>query len=156
MFSTDDSIVAIATPPGRGGIGIVRISGAGSREVAAQILDRPQSLEPRRATFTRIRATDEVVATYFPAPHSYTGEHVVEISAHGSPVVLQAIYSDGLTHVSLFIEPFQAQRHQAELNAAIGATHTLMVRLDDHWVTVVGDVPADTLKRFVTALTRKL
>lgn len=72
-----------------------------------------------------------------------------------SPVVLQAIYSDGLTHVSLFIEPFQPQRHQAEMNATIGATHTLMTRRDEHWVTVMGDVPAETLKRFVDALARK-
>jgi tRNA modification GTPase len=91
MFSTDDSIVAIATPPGRGGIGVVRISGPAAPEIAAQLLHRPQPLEPRHATFTRIRQTDEVVATYFPAPHSYTGEHVVEISAHGNPVVLEAI-----------------------------------------------------------------
>jgi len=105
MFSTDDSIVAIATPPGRGGIGIVRISGAGSREVAAQIIDRSQPLEPRRATFTRIRATDEVVATYFPAPHSYTGEHVVEISAHGSPVVLQAIVASAIAAGARLAEP---------------------------------------------------
>jgi tRNA modification GTPase len=105
MFSTDDSIVAIATPPGRGGIGIVRISGAGSREVAAQILDRSQPLEPRRATFTRIRATDEVVATYFPAPHSYTGEHVVEISAHGSPVVLQVIVAGAIAAGARLAEP---------------------------------------------------
>src|SRR5688500_4389722 len=96
MFSTDDSIVAIATPPGRGGIGIVRISGAGSRAIAAQLIDRSQPPEPRHATVTRIRATDEVVATYFPAPHSYTGEHVVEISAHGSPVVLQAIVASAI------------------------------------------------------------
>jgi len=105
VFSTDDSIVAIATPPGRGGIGIVRISGAGSREIAAQILDRSQPLEPRRATFTRIRATDEVVATYFPAPHSYTGEHVVEISAHGSPVVLRAIVASAIAAGARLAEP---------------------------------------------------
>ena len=105
MFSTDDSIVAIATPPGRGGIGIVRISGAGSREIAAQIIDRSQPLEPRRATFTRIRATDEVVATYFPAPHSYTGEHVVEISAHGSPVVLRAIVASAIAAGARLAEP---------------------------------------------------
>ncbi len=105
MFSTDDSIVAIATPPGRGGIGIVRISGAGSPEIAAQIIDRSQPLEPRRATFTRIRATDEVVATYFPAPHSYTGEHVVEISAHGSPVVLRAIVASAIAAGARLAEP---------------------------------------------------
>jgi tRNA modification GTPase len=105
MFSTDDSIVAIATPPGRGGIGIVRISGAGSREISARIIGRSQPLEPRRATFTRIRATDEVVATYFPAPHSYTGEHVVEISAHGSPVVLRAIVASAIAAGARLAEP---------------------------------------------------
>jgi tRNA modification GTPase len=94
MFSTDDSIVAIATPPGRGGLGIVRISGSSALVIAGKILDRRQPLEPRRATFTRVRDTgtiDQVIATSFPAPRSYTGEHVVEISAHGSPVVLEAI-----------------------------------------------------------------
>ncbi|MBI2188631.1 MAG: tRNA uridine-5-carboxymethylaminomethyl(34) synthesis GTPase MnmE [Acidobacteria bacterium] len=98
MFATDDSIVAIATPPGRGGIGVVRISGPAALTIAAAILDR-NSLVPRYATYTRVRTRasgdtatlDEVIATYFPAPHSYTGEHVVEISAHGSPVVLHAI-----------------------------------------------------------------
>ena len=82
-------------PAGRGGIGVVRISGpwrSRRRRGASSIRDAP--LEPRHATFTRVRArrddadrpVDEVVATWFPAPHSYTGEHVVEISAHGSPV----------------------------------------------------------------------
>ncbi|WP_325650664.1 MucB/RseB C-terminal domain-containing protein [Ideonella sp.] len=72
--------------------------------------------------------------------------------APDSPIVLQAIYSDGLTHVSVFIEPFQAERHQREVHAAIGATHTLMARRDDQWVTVMGDVPMDTLKRIAAAL----
>jgi len=105
MFSTDDSIVAIATPPGRGGIGIVRISGPASPEIAARVLHRPQELEPRHATFTRVRETDEVVATYFPAPHSYTGEHVVEISAHGNPVVLQAIVASAIAAGARLAEP---------------------------------------------------
>jgi tRNA modification GTPase len=94
LFATDDSIVAIATPPGRGGIGIVRISGARARAIAGSMLERP-ALEPRRATYTRVRV-DEVVATYFPAPHSYTGEDVVEIGAHGSPVVLRAIVQQAI------------------------------------------------------------
>lgn len=72
-----------------------------------------------------------------------------------APNVLQTIYSDGLTHVSLFIEPFQPGRHQAEVSAAIGATHTLMGRREDHWITVMGDVPPDTLRRFAGALERK-
>jgi tRNA modification GTPase len=99
MFSPDDSIVAIATPPGRGGIGVVRISGPLAQSVAEALLERREPLEPRYATFARVHgvhegsvnACDEVVATYFPAPHSYTGQDVVEISAHGSPVVLQGV-----------------------------------------------------------------
>lgn len=71
------------------------------------------------------------------------------------PVVVQAIYSDGLTHVSLFVEPFDPKRHQGEVVGSIGATHTLMTRRDDQWVTVMGDVPFETLKRFAAALERK-
>ena len=68
--------------------------------------------------------------------------------------VLQTIYSDGLTHVSIFIEPLRAERHRAGA-AAIGATHTLMQPLgSQHWVTVMGDVPMATLKQFAAALER--
>ena len=110
MFSTDDSIVAVATPPGRGGIGVVRISGSESREIAAAMLTRREPLEARRATFTRLigkstSVIDEVVVTYFPAPHSYTGEHVVEISAHGNPVVLRAIVGRALEVGARLAEP---------------------------------------------------
>jgi sigma-E factor negative regulatory protein RseB len=69
--------------------------------------------------------------------------------------VLQTIFSDGLTHVSLFIEPFDPQRHQRPMVTAMGATHTLMLRQGDWWVTVVGDVPASTLKQFAGALERR-
>lgn len=72
-----------------------------------------------------------------------------------APVVLQAIYSDGLTNVSLFIEPFQPDRHQARVGATVGATHTLMFRRDAQWITLVGDVPDDTLQRFAEALGRR-
>jgi tRNA modification GTPase len=100
MFATDDTIVAIATPPGRGALGVVRISGARALDIAAAVTTARSSLQPRHATLTRVRAditerdagaVDRVVATYFQAPHSYTGEEVVELSAHGSPVVLRAI-----------------------------------------------------------------
>ncbi|HTL30353.1 MAG TPA: hypothetical protein VL282_14070, partial [Tepidisphaeraceae bacterium] len=98
MFSPDDTIVAIATPPGRGGLGVVRVSGSRVLEIANRLLDC-RRLEPRYATLTAVRSTsdersrpvDEVVATLFSAPRSYTGEDVLEISAHGSPVVLDAI-----------------------------------------------------------------
>jgi tRNA modification GTPase len=105
MFSTDDSIVAIATPPGRGGIGIVRLSGPASLEISTRILNHARPLEPRHATFIRIRDVDEVIATYFPAPQSYTGEHVVEISAHGSPVVLQMIVAGAIAAGARLAEP---------------------------------------------------
>jgi sigma-E factor negative regulatory protein RseB len=68
--------------------------------------------------------------------------------------VLQAVFTDGLTHVSVFLEPFKAQRHQAEVQAQQGATSTVMARRGDHWVTVVGDVPAATLKLFSVAFER--
>ena len=72
MFSTDDSIVAIATPPGRGGIGIVRISGPAAPAIAADVLERRVPLAPRHATCARVRV-DEVVAStwsvkFAPAP----------------------------------------------------------------------------------------
>src|ERR1019366_4727976 len=99
-FSTTDTIVAIATPPGRGGIGVVRLSGPDAHAVARRLIAHDAPLRPRHATFTTVRVmvrpkpdtTDEekhdidhVVALYFPAPASYTGDDVVELSAHGSP-----------------------------------------------------------------------
>jgi tRNA modification GTPase len=115
-LSTTDTIVAVATPPGRGGIGVVRISGGDARSIAGRLLAHRGPLEPRRATFTRIRAAanggadppesiDQVVATSFPAPHSYTGDDVVEVSAHGSPVVLRAIVSAALDCGARLAEP---------------------------------------------------
>ena len=91
MFSTQDTIVAIATPPGRGGLGVIRISGPECQKVSGLILEQAHELQPRHATLTRVRGVDSVIATFFVAPQSYTGEDVVEISAHGSPVVLQEI-----------------------------------------------------------------
>ncbi len=71
----------------------------------------------------------------------------------GAPV-LQAIYADGLTYVSVFIEPYRAERHGQPLLATLGATLTLTQRLGDSWITVVGDVPIATLKHFAGALER--
>jgi len=94
MFSVDDTIVAIATPPGRGGIGVVRVSGPAAQAVTARVIVRREPLTPRHATLTRARtddAADDVLVTWFPEPGSYTGQHVVELSAHGSPVVLESL-----------------------------------------------------------------
>ena len=73
----------------------------------------------------------------------------------GEVRVIQTILSDGLTHVSLFIEAYQPQRHRSEGLTVIGATHTLTRRVGDYWITAVGDVPPDALDQFVRALEHK-
>jgi tRNA modification GTPase len=94
-----DTIVAAATPPGRGGIGIVRISGPKAPQIATQFLgEQPPA---RRAIFTRFldatgAALDAGLVLFFPAPHSYTGEHVLELHGHGGPVVLEALVQRAL------------------------------------------------------------
>ena len=100
MLATDsDPIVAIATAPGRGGIGVVRISFGRAGEAAAQPMMQAltgQRLSPRHASYvpfldTGGNALDRGIALYFPAPHSYTGEHVLELQGHGGPIVLQLL-----------------------------------------------------------------
>ncbi|WP_322006824.1 tRNA uridine-5-carboxymethylaminomethyl(34) synthesis GTPase MnmE [Paraburkholderia tropica] len=100
MLATDsDPIVAIATAPGRGGIGVVRVSfgraGAPAAEALMQALTG-QALAPRHASYVPFldgahTALDRGIALYFPAPHSYTGEHVLELQGHGGPIVLQLV-----------------------------------------------------------------
>ena len=89
-----ETIVAAATPPGRGGVGIVRVSGPKVPEFAAIVLgELPLA---RRAVFARFLDAhhdpiDAGLALFFPAPHSYTGEHVLELQGHGGPLVLEAL-----------------------------------------------------------------
>jgi sigma-E factor negative regulatory protein RseB len=74
----------------------------------------------------------------------------------GPPVlVLQSVFSDGMAHVSVFIEPYDAQRHKQAMGTSLGATHTLMIRRGEWWVTVVGEVPMATVQLFETMLERK-
>ena len=73
----------------------------------------------------------------------------------GAPPVVQTIYSDGLTYVSVFIEPYRADRHTEPMFVSLGATVTFSQRQGDWWVTVVGDTPPATLKTFAAALERK-
>lgn len=94
MGARPDTIAAIATAPGRGGIGIVRISGPLAGEIARSVTGRMPT--PRRATLSRFAGAagillDEGIALYFPAPDSYTGEDVLELQGHGGPVVLREI-----------------------------------------------------------------
>jgi tRNA modification GTPase len=93
-LNLNDTIVAIATPSGRGGLGVVRLSGPEARRIASSMLAGAEEWEPWRAHLATLidrecRAIDQVVATFFAAPRSYTAEDVVEISCHGSPVVLR-------------------------------------------------------------------
>tara|TARA_Y100001949_G_scaffold57523_1_gene48361 strand:+ start:2757 stop:4130 length:1374 start_codon:yes stop_codon:yes gene_type:complete len=114
VFNTDDTIVAIATPPGRGGIGVVRLSGPNAQSIAGALLSRRAGLKARTATLaTLTRAAgdddaeqiDQVLATFFPGPASYTGDDVVELSAHGSPVVLEAIVEAAMRSGARLAEP---------------------------------------------------
>lgn len=89
-----DPIVAIATAPGRGAVGIVRVSGRDLSPLVATLFGAP--LQPRHAHYGAFRdeygqAIDHGLALHFPAPHSYTGEDVLELQAHGGPVVLQLL-----------------------------------------------------------------
>ncbi|MBI4907511.1 MAG: tRNA uridine-5-carboxymethylaminomethyl(34) synthesis GTPase MnmE [Acidobacteria bacterium] len=92
----NDTIAAVSTPPGRGGIGVVRLSGPDSRRISEAILSIPESVNwtPWQAFLAILtdeagNSVDHVVATWFVKPRSYTAEDVVEISCHGSPVVLR-------------------------------------------------------------------
>ena len=105
----DDTIVAISTPPGRGGLGVVRISGRDAAAIASQIL-RGATLEAWRASFAELidaagHAVDQVVVTFFQAPRSYTAEDLVEISCHGSPVILRHAVERALGAGARLAEP---------------------------------------------------
>lgn len=94
MSSDPDTIVAIATAPGKGGIGVIRISGSAVLSVMNQLFGR--RLKPRYAEYQSFRDAegdilDKGLALYFPAPHSYTGEEVLELQGHGGPVTLNLI-----------------------------------------------------------------
>lgn len=93
-MSSSDTIVARATPPGRGGIGIVRVSGMRVPEIAAGVigaLPRPRSAVFRAFRDARGEAIDDGIALYFAAPHSFTGEAILELHGHGGPVVMDLL-----------------------------------------------------------------
>jgi len=94
VTETTDTIAAVATPPGRGGVGIVRVSGPQVPAITGQLLGAPAT--PRVAelhVFTDAdgQALDEGLSLFFPAPHSFTGEHVLELHGHGGPVVMDLL-----------------------------------------------------------------
>ena len=158
-MNIDDTIVAIATPPGRGGIGVVRIAGPKAREIAEPFLSLKHQLEPGRAVFGEliepcsvhvgtaapsassgqalgcpaerssapVSRIDEVVVTYFAKPHSYTTDDIVEISAHGSPVVLRHVVELCVADGARLAEPGEFTM-RAFLNGRIDLTQAEAVR----------------------------
>jgi len=119
--ASNDVIVAIATAPGRGGIGVVRVSGGNLSDIVAGLVGRP--LTPRYASFTKFRnadgdTLDEGIALYFQAPHSFTGEDVLELQGHGGPQVLQLILERCLELGARAAEPGEFTR-RAFLNDKI-------------------------------------
>jgi tRNA modification GTPase len=153
----DDTIVAIATPPGRGGIGVVRISGPRALEIARTMIRAKHELEAGRAVFGELidssatdqvkiptsraknaremghpqhettQRIDEVVVTYFAKPHSYTTDDVIEISAHGSPIVLRHIVELCTNAGARLAEPGEFTM-RAFLNGRIDLTQAEAVR----------------------------
>jgi tRNA modification GTPase len=153
----DDTIVAIATPAGRGGIGVVRIAGSEARRIVTPMLRLRYEMEPGRAVFGELvepiatatdvktptlaakdaarghpldsssRRIDDVIVTYFAKPHSYTTDDVVEISAHGSPVVLRHIVELCAAAGARLAEPGEFTM-RAFLNGRIDLTQAEAVR----------------------------
>jgi len=131
-----ETIAAISTPPGRGGIGIVRLSGPDAAVIAAQLVRLRQPLEHARARLAEVldeeagaeaAAIDEAVVTFFAAPHSYTAEDLVEIAAHGSPVVLELLLKRALKQGARLAEPGEFTQ-RAFLSGKLDLTQAEAVR----------------------------
>ncbi|ABM39402.1 tRNA uridine-5-carboxymethylaminomethyl(34) synthesis GTPase MnmE [Polaromonas naphthalenivorans] len=126
-------IVAIATAPGRGGVGIVRLSGQRIAPVVQALCGR--KLSPRQATYLPFRDAhgqiiDKGLAIFFPAPHSYTGEDVLELQAHGGPVVLQLLLARCL-EAGAALDPATGQPVLAQLRVAEPGEFTERAFLND-------------------------
>ena len=132
-MNLDDTIIAIATPPGRGGIGVVRLSGSEARTIGSALVRLGHELAPGRALFAELiepetgERIDEAVITYFARPHSYTHDDVIEISAHGSPVVLRRIVELSLQRGARMAEPGEFTM-RAFLNGRLDLTQAEAVR----------------------------
>src|SRR5271167_4660321 len=148
-MNLDDTIVAIATPPGRGGIGVVRLAGPDATKIALPMLRLKHDLETGQAVFGELvepadehvgtvtsgrpaaqsaaGRIDEVVVTYFAKPHSYTTDDIVEISAHGSPVILRHVVELAMAQGARLAEPGEFTM-RAFLNGRFDLTQAEAVR----------------------------
>src|SRR5579885_564297 len=134
MKSSEDTIVAIATPPGRGGLGVVRLSGDRAEEIVHGLVRLGgRHLETQRATLGEFvdpktgRVLDQVVVTVFREPHSYTAEDVVEVSCHGAPVILNYLLDCCIDRGARLAEPGEFTM-RAFLNGRIDLTQAEAIR----------------------------
>jgi len=139
----------------------VSIGGKGSPELVLQAMRKVDGYRIVRPAAVRTKLDAEGWTLAKPVPgFQLVGCMRKELSAlgeplpAGSPQVLMAVFSDGLTHVSVFVEPFDAQRHKPVITS-LGATHTVMARSGDWWITAMGDVPMATVQLFSVALERR-
>ena len=129
----NETIAAISTPPGRGGIGIVRLSGPHALEIANALLTLRSPFAHARALFAEIHdpetrhKLDEVIVTWFARPNSYTGEDLVEIAAHGSPVILELLMRLALQRGARLARPGEFTE-RAFLSGRIDLTQAEAVR----------------------------
>lgn len=120
-----ETIVAIATPPGRGGVGIIRLSGSSAYNIALK-LTKQNSLKPRQATYTSFldqqnSIIDYGIVIYFKSPHSFTGEEVVELQGHGAPIVLDYLVEQCIVYGARLAKPGEFSE-RAFLNDKIDLT----------------------------------
>jgi tRNA modification GTPase len=129
----EDTIVAISTPPGRGGVGVVRLAGPEARTVAGPMLRLKHQMEQGRALFGELvdpasgSRIDEVVVTFFQKPHSYTTDDIVEISCHGAPLVLRHVVDCAVQGGARLAEPGEFTM-RAFLNGRIDLAQAEAVR----------------------------
>jgi tRNA modification GTPase len=163
--STEETIVAISTPPGRGGIGIVRLSGPASRAIAEPLLKLRHPLAPAQARFAEILDTtgetlDEAVVTYFAAPNSYTSEDIVEIAAHGSPVLLDHLLRQCIVSGARLAEPGEFTQ-RAFLSGRLDLTqaeavHDLIESTTLHQARIAAQQLGGSLSRQITPIKQQL
>ena len=157
-FSYTDSapIVAIATPLGRGAVGIVRVSGKAIAPLVRALCGR--DLKPREATYLPFvdatgEAIDQGLALYFPAPHSFTGEDVLELQAHGGPVVMQLLLARCL-EASAEIDPTTQQPRLAAMRIAQPGEFTQRAFLNDKMDLAQAEAVADLIDASTEAAAR--
>lgn len=162
----EDTIVAISTPPGRGGIGIVRLSGRQARAIAEPMLRVIYPLAAGRARFAEVvdaetgGVLDEAVVTFFEAPRSYTSEDVVEIAAHGSPVLLDYLLRQAIARGARLAEPGEFTE-RAFLSGRLDLTqaeavHDLIESSTLHQARVAAQQLGGSLSRRVAPVKEKL